>query len=377
MPLGMQPDAALSQLAQQQGLGPFVSLHKGPRDMLWLCLASVLLGLALGSYVLWADAIPEAQRQPPLDYALPGAGALFVLVGILGFLRLRGRALQFHQQGLVYKQGGSVRALRFADVIAVDLDLTETESNTGTSYSGRLAAVLRDGTELLLAPNIERVDDVVSKLVKGCAPSVLAAVEGALRGGHTVPCGALSLAPQGIQGPKGLVPWAAITDVDESTELAMLSDNTKVLLEVRSRDGNGFKVPAGRVRNRSYLATIVDAMKPEAPTSSVSLSGAALAAQEQLDTLVGKALRPLMGPHWRGARLHAEVDDEGTLTVLSLVDPTTGQPGQVSAELADAVQKVFAMHRRHQTGVDRFVLELSPTPDGKWSLSSSLESQDD
>jgi hypothetical protein len=373
----MDPDPTLASHAERAGLGPFVSLHVGPKDMIKLAFASIGLGAVLLSFIFLQDYLPPEQQDVVTQYVLPGAGGMFVLVGIFGIIRLRGRALEFHQGGLVCKEGRRVRPLRFGDVIAVDLDLTETSGNTGSSFSGRLAAITRDGQSFSIQPNLEQLDDVIKKLVRGSARSVIDGVVGELRAGRAVPSGAFTLRPDGIEGREGVIVWADIQGVDEESDSAMLSNDTKVFLEVRGRNGMKLRTPAGKVRNRSYIDAIVDAMKPVAKESNVSLTMDALSAQDRLDPAVGKAVRALMRPHWGGAKLVAEANDDGELKNLWVVDPATNEPAQPSPELVDAVRRVFALHSEQSTGVDRYMLSLSPSPDGKWSVSSTLSSQED
>jgi hypothetical protein len=374
----MTPDPTLATHAERARLGPFVSLHVGPKDMIKLAFASLGLGAFLLSFLFLQDYLPpDQQNDPVVQYGFPAAGGLFILVGIFGIIRLRGRALQFHQGGLVYKEGRRIRPLRFGDVIAVDLDITETSGNTGSSFNGRLAAITRDGQTFSIQPNLEQLDDVIKKLVRGAAPSVMHGVIGELRAGRAVPSGAFTLRPDGIQGREGVIVWTDIADVDEHSDSAMLSNDTKVFLEVRGRNGMKLRSPAGKVRNRSYMSAIVDAMRPAGKTSSVSMTGAALSAQDRLEPAVSKAVRALMRPHWRAAKLLSESNDEGALRTLWVVDPTTNEAANPSPELIEAVQRVFALHNEEGTGVDRYVLSLAPTPDGKWSVSSTLSSQDD
>ena len=373
----MTMDPLLTSRAESGGLGPAVSLHRGPKDMLYVMGGSVLLGLALLSFILWKDAVPENQRQEALEYILPGAGALFVLIGIVGFFRLKGRALQFHQNGLVYKEGSSVRVLRFADVVGLDLDLTQTNSNTGTSYSGTFSVLQRDGSSMAIQPNLENIDSVVDKLTDSVAEPIVSAVTNELRQGRSVPSGAFNLTVAGIEHKGQTIAWTSVSDVSENSEMGTLTFNTKAWLEVRGKGGEKFRVHAGKVRNRSFLNAIADEMKPQAKASHVSMSFETIQAQDELDPVVGKAVRPLMTPQWRSATLMAEARDDGEIASLSVFDPTTGQVAQPSPELIEAVRRVFALHQKRRTGVDRYTLTLSPSSDGKWSISSAMASKYD
>ena len=252
-------NGTLSRAAERNALGPFIALHPGLQGYAKLALGSIAFGFVLVSSIWWIQ-YGSSAPGPVERIGLPAAGVLFIVVGLIGTLRLRGRAAQIHAEGIVYKQGFRIRVIPYRDVTGLDVDITEVSTNLGTHYRGTLRARLGSGATVKLSPNIENLDAVLDALIGGAAPWVVNHVVQQLRAGQTVDSGPISLTPSGIICKGTVVAYDALFSVHETRSMSFSMNSSKMMLEIRARGGETISVRAGKVPYRHYLEPISQAM---------------------------------------------------------------------------------------------------------------------